>query len=200
MRHLLHPSSPFQITFVIKIPIPALPKKLPQSTNPHVKLAMTSGIGPPTHSATYKVAEVEIKRPHPFCSEVPVPKVLQPLGKCHGRRELCLAEFPHIEDTRGKSLSLTLHNSTLHSLQEFPYLMTARWKSTPLLPALKTSPLLLPLLLLIYFPSAEEPADEGSVPCLVLQVMETWLLSSAPFLLRFSGFVFPEFQGKLSPS
>lgn len=73
VRHLLHPPSPFQITFAVKIPIPALPKKLPQSSNTHVnvcKLAMTSGIGSPTHSATYEVAEVEIKRPHPFCSEV----------------------------------------------------------------------------------------------------------------------------------
>lgn len=86
--------------------------------------------------------------------------------------------------------SLTLHNCTLKSLQEFPDLMTARWKSTPLLPALKTCPLLLPLLLLICFPSTREPADEGSVPCLVFQVMEIQLLPSAPFLLRFSGFVF----------
>lgn len=97
-----------------------------------------------------------------------------------------------MEDTGGRSLSLTLHNYTLKSLQEFPYLMTARWKSTPLLPALKTTALRLPLLLLICFSSTGEPADEGSVLCLVFQVMEARLLPSAPFLLRFSGFVFPK--------
>lgn len=168
MRHLLLPSSQFQITFLVKIPIPASPKELPQSTNTHFhvhKLAMTSVISSPTPSATYKGPEVEMKRPHPFCSETSALEVLQPQGKCHGRRGLCLAVLSHVEGTGGRSLSLTLHNYALKSSQEFPYSMTARWKSTPLLPALKTTPLLLPLLLFICFPSTGEPADEGPVPC-----------------------------------
>lgn len=140
-----------------------------------------------------------MKRPHPFCSETSAPEVLQPQGKCHGRRGLCLAVLSHVEGTGGRSLSLTLHNYALKSSQEFPYSMIARWKSTPLLPALKTTPLLLPLLLFICFPSMGEPADEGSVPCWDCQAMDTQLSSLALFLLRFSGFVSPKCQGRLSP-